>query len=93
MKRSIGLFALCAGGLLLVGASSPERPTLQSCGDHLPEGAHLSLEMEATWNRREGSHEYEISTSYRDEATGQPPERITQELDELTRCVKLSLGA
>jgi len=92
MKKPILMFVVALTATLLLGAASSARPTLSSCGTHLPANAQFSVEIDASWDRRSGSMSSQIKVNYRNQATDAENEGLTQEHEPFANCVQAALG-
>jgi hypothetical protein len=92
MRRWISPAILALGTLTLLGAASSTRPTLSSCGTHLPPNAQFSVEIDATWDRRPESLSSNYQIMYRNQDPEANHEGLTEETEQFGECVRAALG-
>lgn len=92
MQRIVVFLCLLGIALLLLGASGNERPSLLSCGKHLPPGSQYSVELVASWDRRPESMGNNIMITLKNDETGAAPEALSEELQQLVACARASVG-
>jgi hypothetical protein len=92
MNKILVLLFICGTAFLLIGASNTERPSLASCGTHLPPGSQYSVELEASWDRRPDSMGNNILITLRNDETGKPPEALSDELESFAECARMAVG-
>lgn len=92
MKKSIAVIGAVLGTILLAAAAGSSRPTLSSCGKHLPPNAQFSVEIDAYWDRRPDSMRRNIQIIYRNQAADASHDGLTEELEPFGECVQAALG-
>jgi len=92
MKRLITAALLTLVAFVLLGAASSSRPTLSSCGSHLPPNAQFTVEIDASWDRRPESLSSNYQIMYRNKNPEAAHEGLAEETEQFGECVRASLG-
>ena len=90
--KVLAFSTIVASLVVLSGATTAKRPTLQDCGSQLPTDTRYSISIDAYWDTSNQPYKEDISIILRDEKKGVVPVQIPDEAQPFVTCIQSALG-